>query len=125
MLILEYLTQDIIKSNTLSLYSLHAHNVLYMPLFKIFIYFLDALSRPRCFEALLKIWANWHNVDANYKAGRGTACWSSLLEKPPYTGISVVDVFKKPAPILFTATELSLGPVDGKLNKWCCGGFMP
>lgn len=38
-------------------------------------YFLDALSRPRSFEALLKSWANVHNLDANYEVGKGTAYW--------------------------------------------------
>lgn len=115
--ILECLTQDIIRSNTLSLCSPRAHNALYMPPFKIFIYYLDALARPRCFEALFKVWTTWHRVHVNYEVGGETACWSTLLERPQYRAISVVGIFKKQAPILFTATECSLGPVDGKLNN--------
>lgn len=81
-----------------------------MPPFKIFISFLDALPRPGCFEALLKIWANSHSVDVNHEVGRGSACWPTLLEKSQYRGISAVDVFKETAPLL---QDLWMGPVDG------------
>lgn len=58
-------------------------------------------------EALLKPWANVHNLDTNYKLGKDTASWI-LLNKTNYTGISLIVMFKKRAPTPFTLGELTL-----------------